>query len=144
MWWSTEAGGAVNQAFGLNGAAGSKIWLSAVAVVCSAALSAVTSLGSIGEAGCSAPPPTPRSQGVRRDDSHTLPAATAEARLGDRLFFETRFAHFFSEHCSPDVNAPCTSSDPLVNRVPVAGGAALLGPFRGQAMNCRQCHLAGC
>ncbi len=28
-----------------------------------------------------------------------------------------------------------------MNEVPVATGSALRGPFRGQAMNCRQCHL---
>ncbi len=29
-----------------------------------------------------------------------------------------------------------------MNEVPVATGSALRGPFRGQAMNCRQCHLS--
>ena len=66
---------------------------------------------------------------------------SAEARLGERLFFESRFAQYFFSHSADDFNASLPEGDPLVNEMEVAGGQPLPGPFRGQAMNCRQCHL---
>jgi cytochrome c peroxidase len=69
----------------------------------------------------------------------------AEVKLGDRLFFETRFAHFFYTNSQGTVNAPLVVGDPVVEnmattrRDPFAG--SLRSPFRGQSMNCRQCHI---
>jgi cytochrome c peroxidase len=65
----------------------------------------------------------------------------AEVRVGDRLFFETRFSEYFYENNRGELNRPLRTGDPVMNEVPVATGGALRGPFRGQAMNCRQCHL---
>jgi hypothetical protein len=65
-----------------------------------------------------------------------------EALLGERLFFETRFAQFFATHCTSDVNQPLSGGDPLVKTVlnPRAG-VPYPGPFAGKSMNCRSCHF---
>jgi len=63
-----------------------------------------------------------------------------EVLLGNRLFDETRFAQFFAAHVGADVNAPLASGDPVMD-VTTTMGAPLPGPFAGQAMNCRACHL---
>lgn len=65
----------------------------------------------------------------------------AEVLLGDRLFFETRFAHFFFERSRGVVNTRLPVGDPIVEQVVNASGESLPGPFRGLSMNCRQCHL---
>jgi hypothetical protein len=65
----------------------------------------------------------------------------AEVRVGDRLFYETRFSEYFYEKNSGELNRPLRNGDPVMNEVSEATGGALPGPFRGQAMNCRQCHL---
>lgn len=66
----------------------------------------------------------------------------AEVALGERLFLETRFAQFFAVH-RPDpgsVNQPLDLGDPALEELrTVTGGVP--GPFRGQSMNCRACHL---
>jgi cytochrome c peroxidase len=64
-----------------------------------------------------------------------------EVALGDRLFFETRFAHYFFANSKGDVNAPLDQGDPLVDQVPAVDRPALAGPFRGKSISCRQCHL---
>ena len=64
-----------------------------------------------------------------------------EVRLGERLFLETRFAEFFAVNSPASVNAALTAGDPALATLPTADGSALVGPFRGQSMNCRQCHL---
>ena len=63
-----------------------------------------------------------------------------EVQVGERLFLETRFAEFFYASTDEDVNAPLPSGDPVMNKVQTLG-KPLPGPFRGQSMNCRQCHL---
>ena len=72
----------------------------------------------------------------------------AEIMLGERLFLETRFAQFFSSHLEKgDVNAPLKKGDPSLEKtarffglppyqIPFADG-----PYAGQSMNCRSCHL---
>ncbi len=63
-----------------------------------------------------------------------------EVQLGERLFLETRFAQFFFANSSGQVNQPLVSGDPVVNSVRTTS-APLPGPFAGQSMNCRSCHL---
>jgi len=60
--------------------------------------------------------------------------------LGIRLFNETRFAQYFAAHYDGDVNAPLAAGDPSVEST-VTTGAPLPGPFAGQSVNCRVCHL---
>jgi cytochrome c peroxidase len=74
-------------------------------------------------------------------DGLRLSAADAEVLVGDRLFFETRFAQFFFAHSSGDVNARLEQGDRLVDGVPVVNRSSLPGPFRGRSISCRQCHL---
>jgi len=63
-----------------------------------------------------------------------------EILLGNRLFDETRFAQFFAAHANGDVNAPLAAGDPAMD-LTVTTEAPLPGPFAGQSMNCRACHL---
>lgn len=63
----------------------------------------------------------------------------AEARLGERLFLEPRFAQYFAARYT-DVNLPLAEGDPTV-AVLVRPEGALVGPFAGSTMSCRQCHL---
>lgn len=64
-----------------------------------------------------------------------------EVMVGDRLFFDTRFAQFFFERCGGNVNAQISDGDPLVAEVMVATERPHVGPFRGRSINCRHCHL---
>ena len=63
-----------------------------------------------------------------------------EVQVGERLFLETRFAKFFFANSNGDVNAVLPAGDPVMDQVETTG-APLPGPFQGQSMNCRQCHL---
>jgi len=63
-----------------------------------------------------------------------------EVQVGERLFLETRFAQFFLANSGGDANATLPAGDPVVDQVQTTG-KPLPGPFRGQSMNCRQCHL---
>jgi cytochrome c peroxidase len=74
-------------------------------------------------------------------DGLKLSSGYAEVNVGDRLFFETRFAQYFFAHCHGNVNAPLEQGDRLVEVVPAVDRASLPGPFRGQSISCRQCHL---
>lgn len=74
-------------------------------------------------------------------DDGSLSFKDAEVRLGDRLFFETRFSQFYFAHADGDANATLPKGDPLMEKVPVVLGEDLPGPFAGQGINCRQCHL---
>ena len=76
-----------------------------------------------------------------RDAGRRLSSIAPEVLLGDRLFFETRFAQYFFAHNNGDVNAPLETGDPVVDHVLRPGRAALDGPFRGRSMSCRHCHL---
>jgi cytochrome c peroxidase len=78
---------------------------------------------------------------AQEPDGLRLSAEYPEVRLGDRLFFETRFAQYFFAHNRGDVNAALKQGDRLVDQVPAADRAALPGPFRGQSISCRQCHF---
>lgn len=67
-------------------------------------------------------------------------ADPAEVAIGERLFLETRFSQFFAAQSAGNANAAFTSGDPTVDQT-VTLGSPVTGPFAGQAMNCRVCHL---
>lgn len=74
-----------------------------------------------------------------------VPSA-AEVLLGDRLFFDSRFSQYFFANSNGDVNAKLAEGDPVMAPMPALAGTTLLGQplegrFRGQSMNCRNCHL---
>jgi hypothetical protein len=63
------------------------------------------------------------------------------ANIGERLFLETRFAEFFFTNSGGNANAMLPSGgDPVMNMTASIYGP-LPGPFAGQSMNCRACHL---
>jgi len=72
------------------------------------------------------------------------PAAEApdppEVVLGERLFLETRFAQYFAAHSNGVINAPLSEGDPIMDAT-LTLAEPLPGPFAGQSMNCRACHL---
>lgn len=63
-----------------------------------------------------------------------------EVRLGERLFLETRFAEFFYSHSHGNANAVLAQGDPVMDTTQTSG-QPFPGPFAGQSMNCRACHL---
>src|SRR5271170_891248 len=63
-----------------------------------------------------------------------------EVQVGERLFLDTRFAEFFFANSNGNVNAVLPAGDPVVDQEQTTG-KPLPGPFQGQSMNCRQCHL---
>lgn len=65
-----------------------------------------------------------------------------EIVIGERLFLETRFAQFFKQFVDNGggANRPLPAGDPVMNTT-VTVGEPLPGPFAGQSMNCRACHL---
>jgi hypothetical protein len=69
-------------------------------------------------------------------DNDTLGAPN----IGERLFLETRFAQFFFTNSGGEANFTLTNGDPVMNTTVTLNGP-LPGPFAGQAMNCRACHL---
>lgn len=71
------------------------------------------------------------------EDNDTDPA---EVAIGERLFLETRFAQFFFSHANGDANARLESSDPVLD-ITETLDSPLPGPFAGQSINCRACHL---
>jgi cytochrome c peroxidase len=76
-------------------------------------------------------------------------ADPAEVLLGERLFMETRFAQFFKTHMdtSGNVNIPLTKGDPALDKtvrffgLPPYQIPFIDGPYAGQSINCRTCHL---
>jgi len=63
----------------------------------------------------------------------------ADVNIGERLFLETRFSEYFYTNSQGDANA-AIPGDPIVATLTTTSGS-VPGPFAGQAMNCRQCHL---
>jgi hypothetical protein len=74
--------------------------------------------------------------------SQEEPADPAEIVIGERLFLETRFAQFFGAFLlsGGQVNDPLVAGDPVMATTETVG-EPLAGPFTGQSMNCRACHL---
>lgn len=68
--------------------------------------------------------------------------AGAEQAVGERLFFETRFAQAFKVFLDNggNVNDP-NAGDAVMNTVETTGLPISPGPFAGTAMNCRACHM---
>lgn len=68
--------------------------------------------------------------------------AGAEEDVGERLFVETRFARTFKRFLDGGgkVNEPLPTGDPVMAETQTTG-QPLPGPFAGQSMNCRACHL---
>ncbi len=67
----------------------------------------------------------------------------AEEILGERLFLETRFAHFFAVNSGGNLNQEplANGGDPTLTVIQTPTGP-VPGPFRGKTMNCAQCHLS--
>jgi len=87
-------------------------------------------------AGAAANPDAQEPDGLR------LSAVYPEVKVGDRLFFESRFAQYFFANSRGDVNAPLERGDPLVEKVTAVDRPTLADrPFRGQSISCRHCHL---
>jgi cytochrome c peroxidase len=63
-----------------------------------------------------------------------------EVVIGERLFLETRFAEFFRANAGGDVNAALAAGDPAVAVADTTAGS-IPGPFAGESMNCRACHM---
>ncbi|MGA9855052.1 MAG: hypothetical protein WBR29_07240 [Gammaproteobacteria bacterium] len=62
--------------------------------------------------------------------------------LGERLFKDTRFGHYFAVQSGGDVNASLGVGEPVVeNEITTNPTQPLPGPMAGQAINCLQCHL---
>jgi cytochrome c peroxidase len=72
---------------------------------------------------------------ARADDD-----AAGSANIGERLFLETRFAQFFFTNSGGNANFILTNGDPVMSTTASIYGP-LPGPFAGQSMNCRACHL---
>ena len=68
--------------------------------------------------------------------------AGAEEAVGERLFLETRFARIFKLFLDGGgtVNDQFPAGDPVMAETQTTG-QPLPGPFAGQSMNCRACHL---
>lgn len=73
---------------------------------------------------------------ISTENESATPAADP---IGERLFLDTRFSKFFSQNMA-GINQPLAAGDPVVATVPTMSGS-LPGPFAGQSMNCRSCHL---
>ena len=76
------------------------------------------------------------------DDDAGEEGEAPEQVVGKRLFEEPRFSQWFAAHARGDANAPFGDGDPTVATLATPDGA-IAGPFAGQAMSCRQCHLVG-
>ncbi len=63
-----------------------------------------------------------------------------EVGVGERLFLETRFSQFFFASSAGDANAVLATGDAVTDTLATMAGS-IAGPFAGQAMNCRACHL---
>lgn len=73
------------------------------------------------------------------DDSFPTDFARADVNVGERLFLETRFSQYFYTNSDGYANA-LIPGDPTVATLPTIS-RTVPGPFAGQAMSCRQCHL---
>jgi cytochrome c peroxidase len=80
-------------------------------------------------------------QPAKSTHKNKVTAASPEVFVGDRLFFETRFAQYFYSRSNGRVNAILRSGDPLADEIPRHGLRSLPGPFRGRSVSCRHCHL---
>lgn len=70
-----------------------------------------------------------------------LLSSAPEVVIGDRLFFETRFAQYFFASSRRQLNGGGEPGDAVVAEVARPGKSSLRGPFRGRSVSCRHCHL---
>lgn len=63
-----------------------------------------------------------------------------QAAIGERLFLEPRFAHFFAIQSQGNANYVQTSGDPLLDTTVTTTGP-LPGAFGGESISCRVCHM---
>ncbi|MGH8399930.1 MAG: hypothetical protein ACRESU_02410 [Gammaproteobacteria bacterium] len=62
--------------------------------------------------------------------------------IGERLFKDTRFGHYFTTQTGGDVNASLGAGEPVVEKTFTTDlSNPLPGPMAGQAINCLACHL---
>jgi hypothetical protein len=59
---------------------------------------------------------------------------------GERLFLETRFAEYYFTNSGGNANASLNPGDPVMSTTVTMYGP-FPGPFAGQSMNCRNCHM---
>lgn len=64
----------------------------------------------------------------------------ATVAIGERLFLETRFSQYFFARSGGDANAVLAGGD-VVTETTVTTNRPLPGPFAGNGINCRACHL---
>lgn len=83
------------------------------------------------EAAAVPPPPTLAPSGHARSPA---------ARIGERLFNETRFAQHFLAN-NKGLNAPLARGDPSLDRAEDFRRRRLTGAFKGASMSCRACHI---
>jgi hypothetical protein len=72
--------------------------------------------------------------------AHRPSGSGGTANIGERFFLETRFSKYFYDHSGGNANFVLTNGDPVMDLTATINGP-LPGPFAGQAMNCRACHL---
>ncbi|HTB84176.1 MAG TPA: hypothetical protein VK742_11025 [Candidatus Sulfotelmatobacter sp.] len=75
----------------------------------------------------------------RADNDVITDFAGADVNIGERLFLEPRFSQYYFTNSGGDVNAGIPG-DPLMAKLLTTSGH-VSGPFKGQSMNCRECHL---
>ncbi|HET7396212.1 MAG TPA: hypothetical protein VFK12_07210 [Gammaproteobacteria bacterium] len=65
-----------------------------------------------------------------------------EVQIGERLFKDTRFGHYYTTQSGGDVNASLGAGEPVVEQTLTTNPSnPLPGPMAGQAINCLACHL---
>lgn len=64
----------------------------------------------------------------------------ATVAIGERLFLETRFSQYFFARSGGDANAVLSAGDSVMDTT-VTTNRPLPGPFAGNGINCRACHL---
>lgn len=65
--------------------------------------------------------------------------AAADVNIGERLFLEPRFSQYFFTNSGGNANADIPGDAVMALLQTTTNPVS--GPFTGQAMNCRQCHL---
>ena len=68
---------------------------------------------------------------------------SAQARVGERLFAEPRFAQFFQMHGGGKVNSVLAAGDPALDSIAVSSvdGSVIKNPAPEQSLSCASCHF---
>lgn len=67
-------------------------------------------------------------------------ASSTAIQLGEKLFREPRFSHYFYQHSKGRNNSPLESGDPVLETIKTDLGI-FDHPYRGSAMSCAACHF---